>query len=340
MNESLPTYLARICWNDRDWTEPAGVAASAEHKSWAAGKNWGGEEWLFNRSRHIGGWRYGYLEPVWRSRKRLLRDGERRIAVKLWTKDTDGVRWYVGEIRECDILDEVQVKSTLAEFRKRGWIRKMREQLRALGIYDQAGASIIRFRAAHALLYSPMQRAEPRDTLKRLCRYGLVRARDRDVGEWKRAAALGLMSTKKLARRGNPDTIVSQEEHELQNHLYELLVQQHGKDAVRLEEGFVDVTCDVGRQQHLIEGKADPSARAAIREAVGQLLEYAYFPPGRSGCDVVLHVVAPAPATEEVRGYLRDLSLRFGLNVHYHKLTRETSQFDLGGTCDGGVSLQ
>ena len=65
--------------------------------------------------------------------------------------------------------------------------------------------------------------------------------------------------------------------------------------------------------------KAYSDARRAIREALGQILEYAFFYPETSNRarNVNLFIVAPAPMNEEVANYMNLLQTRFEIPVRY-----------------------
>ena len=94
-----------------------------------------------------------------------------------------------------------------------------------------------------------------------------------------------------------------------------------------MEQDFVDIIVRAGHREILFEVKSHPDAKAAIRESLGQLLEYAYFSPERLTKDPELIIIAPAPITAAVAKYLDGLRLRFNLKLRY-------IQYSLGGPFD------
>lgn len=72
-------------------------------------------------------------------------------------------------------------------------------------------------------------------------------------------------------------TTYSPEHARLQNALCHLLIRQHGAGAVRMEAEFVDVTVRTPAGTTFFEIKTAVTAKACIREAVGQLLEYGHY---------------------------------------------------------------
>jgi hypothetical protein len=107
----------------------------------------------------------------------------------------------------------------------------------------------------------------------------------------------------------------------LQKELMELLQVQFGKENVRRESGYVDITVESGRRKLLIEIKTDAVARRAIREALGQILEYAYFHPELQNPtqddQMELFIVAPGSGNDEVSTYIGLLRNKFNIPVRY-----------------------
>ena len=82
--------------------------------------------------------------------------------------------------------------------------------------------------------------------------------------------------------------------------------------------GFVDVVACRDGEFEFYEIKTNSNARLAIREAIGQLLEYAYWPP--SVCPSRLVVVAEHPLASDDESYLQILSKRMHLDIEYRQV--------------------
>jgi hypothetical protein len=114
----------------------------------------------------------------------------------------------------------------------------------------------------------------------------------------------------------------------LQNKLYEYLCVEHGADNVGTEvpQGIagnsIDVVTLVGGKTTFYEIKTRASVRLCIREALPQLLEYAYW-PNVSNCEELV-IVSEAVVTKDASDYLRKLRVIFGLPVYYSQIDRET----------------
>lgn len=116
----------------------------------------------------------------------------------------------------------------------------------------------------------------------------------------------------------------------IQDRLVALLRAKHGPDAVGTEHatgtgGFADALVQhKDGSRELYEIKPAGSAREAVRQALGQLLEYAYR---RNGLQPkAMHVVSDAPMDAVTGEYLRTLESRFGLKLMYLQIELEPDQ--------------
>lgn len=82
--------------------------------------------------------------------------------------------------------------------------------------------------------------------------------------------------------------------------------------------GYIDLVACRDGEYEFYEIKTDASARLAIRHAIGQVLEYAYWPPAARPKRVV--VVAEPPLYPEAADYLRTLETETGLTIGYRQV--------------------
>jgi len=97
----------------------------------------------------------------------------------------------------------------------------------------------------------------------------------------------------------------------LSNHFRVWLESTHGIHAAQ-EREQIDATFEVGGQEFLVEFKIAymGNTKRAIREALGQILEYNHYPP-RIGHDQWLLILDSAPCEKDV-AFLRRLRETFG----------------------------
>ena len=82
--------------------------------------------------------------------------------------------------------------------------------------------------------------------------------------------------------------------------------------------GYIDLAAHRDGEYEFYEIKTDGTARLAIRNAIGQLLEYAYWPaPARPNR---LVVVSEQPLDAEAAGYLRTLQTETDLPIDYRQV--------------------
>jgi hypothetical protein len=113
--------------------------------------------------------------------------------------------------------------------------------------------------------------------------------------------------------------------NELQQVLYEELVKVYGRDNVGTEQSNTGVRVDVvlrqGREYWYYEIKNASSARACIREALAQLLEYAYWPGAQEATRLI--IVGEPEFDPEARAYIDRLRNRFALPIGYQQIEME-----------------
>lgn len=112
--------------------------------------------------------------------------------------------------------------------------------------------------------------------------------------------------------------------NEIQTKLYEELCKKFGSECVGTEistgDGTsIDVVVKTATFCYLYEIKTDSSVKGCIRQAIPQLLEYAYW-----RCDAKraqkLYVVSPAAITNEAKKYLAFLRTTFKLPFYYEQI--------------------
>jgi hypothetical protein len=323
----MSIYYCRICWNDRGWRFPSGPK---NESGYAGTHRFGHEEWLFNFLwKSDDGYKYAFLQPVGKVRE--SRAGE-SLDLVLWTIRQDGERCEAGRIKNCKILTPEESMKALAEHKRRSWFRQMQEDVESVGggkeELNYLSLFNVRFRPEDATVVDPpIPFPKVPIEIKRYSRYHFVKAHDSlqpPPADTFLEGQIDLPPEPTAKVRGPlaPASIDPQEKR-LQRRLMELLRKEFGKEKVRCEGGFGPAKFDLvvrdGQRILLIEMKAYADARRAVREALGQILEYTFFypkPPGPTQ-NVELFIVAPALMDEKVSNYLELLRNRFAIPVKY-----------------------
>ena len=109
----------------------------------------------------------------------------------------------------------------------------------------------------------------------------------------------------------------------LQETLYQRLASQFGKDNVRAEQPSgvgtkIDIVVKMTKEYWFYEIKTALTPRACLREAIGQLLEYAFWPGAQEPTRFI--VVGESPLDKDGQEYLRRLKKRLSLPIEYEAI--------------------
>jgi hypothetical protein len=333
--------LARVCWNSNGWQQPSGPdGKSSLSMAHEASEGWGAEEWLFNFDRLVDGYCYAYLRPLSGVDKHI----GQRYNISLYTLDAAAEvksYYYVGRLRDAEVLSLAQQTDAMDHYQNCGWLSAMEKEVRAatgrgdFHMDQNTGAFNVRFR--------PEQVERPSDGLELIL----------DISEWTDSHHYVLLedtrSLKKekplkeeeddldMSERSGPDLIRSGgSQRRIKPALVELpgmhqkvqtaLTQDLRKKypghyikhevPIRHQNTFIDVVREQPDGQRIFyEVKVLSSLRACIREALGQLLEYAHWPSKRRAKELV--IVSYYKVDKAATNYLIKLSEIYGLQLKY-----------------------
>jgi hypothetical protein len=123
--------IARICWNSNKWVSPSGKKGkSLDTNSFEYTRGFGHEEWLFDFSKDIGGFKYSFLQPVNTLTKK--HQGQ-EYSVWLYTQK-DGEKLCIGYIKHVYCLTEEEAQLAIKVHQNNGWYDEMKGQLETYSI--------------------------------------------------------------------------------------------------------------------------------------------------------------------------------------------------------------
>jgi hypothetical protein len=329
----VPEKISKICWNSLGWTRPSGrVGKSLDKESHEHLNGYGHEEWLFDFDRLIDGFHYAFLQPINKYRDKYKKN---TYIITLYSVNSECDIWYwVADIKNVYIIDEIEEEKILKEYRKRGWIQEMYNELAAVGAnvnnfkeWEKRTLFNVRFKPEDVRWYNdePVPFA-PKEQISHT-RYTLL---DKTYTP---SAAISETRTLKFGKTTPKNTNpVTRQSHageieysrlhdEIQNGLLEWLKQKY-PEAIN-----IGMECPIGRASvdvalkmkdgkvTLYEVKTFNEVRLSIRQAIGQLLEYAHYPNERIGNSLV--IVSHAPPDEKAKQYITHLRLLYSLPIHY-----------------------
>ena len=320
--------FARIAYNSSGWKHPTGEAGDHESgETYNAQNKFGHEDWLFRAEWVLDGWRYAFIQGLNKGRESYL---GQPLNLTLYTIEPDERRRLVATIYRIESLSDKQADDALDVFREMGWLQTMQEEVRnvggnadALGAPEWAPNVLnVRFRAVDVEMHAPDSYLTDDEWLKKRHRYMLYKMEplDRERLEKNHASRRGTQSAPsvgRLFRRGINPTTYTPEHARMQTKLLAELQDEHGKEHVWLERDFVDVCVETANMRIFFEIKSDLEPRAVIRQALGQILEYAYHPTRSGKQPDRLVIVGRTQLESHDLEYLQTLRQSFNLPLDY-----------------------
>lgn len=337
--------IARICFNDLNWTKPSGRYGKSTNPSFEKKYGYGHEEWLLDFSM-IGkdGYKYGMLEPIRKHRDTY--EGQffdiALYAINGITKE----RLWIGEIKNCEVIDVDTSLKAIKEYRKEGWLDDMIQDVENFNFEeyhelpewaDNGKLFNVRFKPEDYHPFDEHIVVAPNDKAISINRYKLLNfTKEPDgISENKdfelRHGAKKPKLRKGATRRSTEKEIEIPYIHdEISLGLENELVKQYGKGNVFRENPIessrarIDMTARNKEEVYFYEIKTYHSLRVCIRKAIGQLMEYCYY-PGKTRADR-LYIVSYHKAGKDDREYMKHLRKETQLPIYYMQYDRETKK--------------
>lgn len=327
MNEKK---LARICWNSNNWQKPSGKYGKSKNpyvNEMIVG--YGHEEWLLDLEKIIDGFHYAYLQAIGAHREKYI---GKVFDISLYSIDCyTKIRWWIGEIKNVHIIPEEESIKVLSIYKKKGWYAEMMEQLKDVdadfrdfqNIHPEYFASI-KFRIKDInLLDTPLQFSSNDDAVTSDY-YNL-----KNFVSTPRLSLPNKFSFKSGHSQKGEKAIANYEAHKktidlfhnrIQEKVYNQLCSVYKKQNVGTEvsvngDSKIDLVVKNNRSFTFYEIKTSNSLLKCIREAIPQLLEYAYFPNTINASKLV--IISHNRMTTDAEIYLKHLRKKFNLPIFY-----------------------
>lgn len=335
-------FIGRIAYSRSGWRGPDPQRAKESGDSYVNANGFGHEDWLLRNEWLIDGWRYIFLQGVNKSYDALLRSGLLVFDMTLFTIEPDRRRRYVAHIRDMELLRPDYADLALECYRREGWYATMLAEIERAGGRPAAFGDPrfakhplnVRYRLENLVPYPPGFYAGDGDYAHRIKHYVISRLRDpaavatnttASVPRTAAAAAKAFPRSQPYFRSGTPGRLCTPEHAAMQRSLVERLRRLHPQHAVDFEVDGVDVLRESPEERVFYEIKSDLRPLSVIRQALGQLLEYAYAQPRTDARRVALVIVGRrAPSVDEA-AYLQRLRVQFALPLHYEVVDLDPS---------------
>ena len=330
--------ICRICWNTQGWRKPSGPQGKSKNKkAYEYRVGYGHEEWLLDITKIVKGWHYAYLQPIGLHRDKYV---GQTFDISLYSIDDDTkARWWVGRILGVEVISQTESRTVYSIYKKNGWLKEMEQQLVAAGAnvndfrnIPPEGFAVVKYQPDSVqLLDSPLEFSA--DDPAVTANYYIL------LNEKQTPKLLHGTSQFTFAPGHNPKKNSAKSHYEkqssdfdlvhnaIQTSIYRQLAKKHGEKNVGTEQetgngSKVDVVVrDADKKFIFYEIKTTYSVRLCIREAVGQLLEYAFFSKNANAKKLI--VVSPNKITPTAKDYLNRLRELFGIPIYYQRYVPE-----------------
>lgn len=334
--------VARICFNTEGWVKPSGHSGKSKNPdTHEANYGFGHEEWLFDFSKLIDGYHYGFLEPIYKHPDAYV---GKVFNVHLFTIDSSSKkRFWVGEIRDLEVIDVQENKRIKKEYKERGWYSEMEDQLTGLELDPvQLGEWTgntwlfnVKFKPENCLIDKLIE-VDSSDSAIPSTRYTLINLKklpselekkeslQDSYGPPEKSDPVPKFTTLSTRTSGPKITEIPHLHYRITESLYKFLKNEgYIVQWERLSPagGKVDMIGWKGEKAIFFEIKTYPSAKACIREALGQVLEYAMY-PSKSRADKLV-IVSQNNSTPSDQAYIQHLRETLNLNLEYWAFDHE-----------------
>ena len=330
--------IARMTWNSNGWTYPSGWEGKSKHDSHEASFGFGHEEWNFNMDIITeDGYKYGFLEPI---NKFISKYEGKRFNILLYSVNSDEKQAYwLGRLNEVEVLTKNQRAEIARYYKKAGWHKKMKKNLTNLNLdanrLDNTwkGGDIINIRfkvdALQGVFEKPIP-VEPNDNRIKALYYTLMNIEKADydsileeTGEFDFKSGSDSFenpansSTRSYASKEVESVL---KHNEIEKTFLECLQQKFGKSKVKREcvafgQNRIDITRKTSDGYIFYEIKTYNHLKTSLRNAIGQMFEYAFYPDQRRAKKTIL--VSDIKPDERTIKYINHLKSMFNLPLGY-----------------------
>ena len=326
--------LSKICWNTKNWKFPSGSQGkSMSMESYETDSGYGHEEWLFDKSKIIDGYHYAFIQPL---NIKTDKHENQVYNISLFTINNLNKRYFVGKIKNVECISSGESVRVYNIYKEKGWIERTREDVEKVGANYKKFNEIlpelffnIRFKFKDLRQSDELIEIDKSDINITTNRYKLLPQKseiifgtesDEDETEGNKK------NTNKRRRIFNSDCEYDPYHDKMQNKIFELLKNsgQYADKKVFIEKGRVDIKAKTKEGTwHYFEIKTD-SAKQSIRKALGQIIEYAFFPDTNKADKLI--IVADEEPNENVIKYLNHIRTLFDLPISYKYFNFETNE--------------
>ena len=340
--------IARLTWNKNGWVKPSGPEGKSKIKETHEGKfGYGHEEWLFDTSKLIEGYHYGFLEPIRKQQQAYVNN-----SYNVWLYTIDNIskkRYWIGEINNLEVIDNDKAEKVKNIYIKNNWHNEMESQIRdcganAKGFSDWNGVDLfnVRFLPSDINLNSDYFELPKTHEIYNQSRYSFAHYKNEFTPS---------KITKDFVFNADTDDKQDKEDINISGLTYDRepksievkFVHKAICDGLKVElkkqynlnvgtennAGYgnnkIDLVVRDGNEYIFYEIKAYNSSRSSIREAIGQLLEYSFWTNKNNAYKLII-VSQKLGDIDDAKIYIKHLRNKFNLPIYFQTFDLTTKE--------------
>lgn len=313
--------IARICWNTNDWKYPSGIEGKSKNKhSYEKIMGYGHEEWLLDDTRIMpDGYHYGFLQAM-NGRSDIHKHA--KYDIHLFTITPTSQRVYIGCLYNAEGVTFEQSQAVYDYYKKKGWIVEMKQEINSCGgkveDFDPKWMFNIRFKFKEAKINYSNKPLIDANSIGH--RYKLMNKKAPFIF-LKNGDDIEYLNTDTFSRKTKGNKIIINPLHKkIQNAVVKLLSVHYTNLSLETENHILGQRVDIqgklkdSNEWHYFEIKTY-SVKRSIREALGQILEYAHYPSSIRASR--LYIIGPEKPDEMDIAYLNMLRKIYNLPIWF-----------------------
>lgn len=318
--------IARICWNTCGWKRPSGREGKSQSgNSYEYKHGFGHEEWLLDTDKvYKDGYHYGFLQSMnVKSGKHL----GKTYNIHLYTISPLKQRLYIGCLCNAIGVKQDESKEVYEYYKNKGWILEMEDHIR---IVDGIAVDFIpetmfnvKFKVEEAIIHTSNR---PILVPTHITNHYVLQTMDFPLEYEKDEEGNDQFYNEKPVLRTNKGGKIEIDpiHKKIQNGLLKYLKKEYKN--IKAEMGLgktfgqrVDISGihKETEEMHFFEVKTKDSTKLDIREALGQILEYAHYPAANRAKK--MFIIGENEPDKKDKKYLEQLRLLYNIPIWYRR---------------------
>ncbi|MEP0936527.1 MAG: hypothetical protein ABJH44_05615 [Balneola sp.] len=336
--------IARICWNKYQWKKPSGPdgKSTSTADSFEKEKGHGYEEWLLDTDKQLDGYHYGFIQAFNKGKHEGKAYDVQLYSLFNDIESKENRFYWIAHIPTLEVLTIEQMDYALNKYKQNGWYDEMLGQLKDIRVdqfnFDPIPEEYIfnvRFKvqSGHYTIYDPPVEIEyPNAEIGGNRHYVLL---DKPAGSSIDIARIGKYRFKEghnPTKKGRTSAIYKGRtgqklllHEEIKENIFNQLNTEYLGTPIKVgtenPTGFgkqIDlVISDPEKGDTFYEIKTASSALACIREAMGQIIEYCYYPDSQNAKRLV--IVSPNKLSASDELYISHIRHSLGIELYYQR---------------------